>query len=147
KRSSIELVQSAPGRYEATIDDAEASGNYFVNLGYRGPEGVQGMISSGVSVPYSDEYRELRSNPAALETLASLTGGQLTTWRPRPDGRPDLAPTLNSVDPFRRDASLVVPKAYRDLWPNLLWAACLLFLGDIGVRRIAPDFGRMRRTA
>ena len=25
------------------------------------------MISSGVSVPYSDEYRELRSNPAALE--------------------------------------------------------------------------------
>jgi uncharacterized membrane protein len=147
KRSSIELVQTAPGRYEATIDDAEASGNYFVNLGYRGPEGVQGMISSGVSVPYSDEYRELRSNPAALETIASLTGGEVTTWRFRPDGRPDLPRTLGSVDHFRRDSNLVVPKSYRDLWPNLLWGACCLFLCDVAVRRIAPDFARMRRTA
>jgi uncharacterized membrane protein len=147
RRSSIELVQTAPGRYEATIEDAEASGNYFVNLGYRGPEGVQGMISSGVSVPYSDEYRELRSNPAALETVATLTGGQVSTWRTRPDGRPDLARTLNEVDHFRRDANLTVPRAYRRLWPNLLWAACLLFLSDIAVRRIAPDFARMRRVA
>jgi hypothetical protein len=146
KRSSIELVQTAPGRYEATIEEAEASGNYFVNLGYRGPEGVQGMISSGISVPYSDEYRELRSNPAALETVASLTNGQMTTWKTRPDGRPDLARTLGAVDHFRRDANLVIPKGYRDLWPNLLWAACLLFLGDIAVRRVAPDVARMRRT-
>ncbi len=63
-------MQTAPGRYEATIENAEASGNYFVNLGYRGPDKVQGVISSGVSVPYSDEYRELRSNPTTLETLA-----------------------------------------------------------------------------
>ena len=35
------------------------------------------MISTGVSVPYSDEYRELRSNPTTLETLASLTDGQV----------------------------------------------------------------------
>ena len=54
KHAPIELVQTAPGRYEATIDNADASGNYFVNLGYRGPENVQGVISSGVSVPYSD---------------------------------------------------------------------------------------------
>ena len=77
KRSTIELAQTAPGRYEGTIDEAEASGNYFINLGYRGPDGVQGVISSGVSVPYSDEYRELRSNPATLETIASVTDGQV----------------------------------------------------------------------
>ena len=35
------------------------------------PDKVQGVISSGVSVPYSDEYRELRSNPTTLETLAT----------------------------------------------------------------------------
>ena len=28
-----------------------------------GADNVQGVISTGVSVPYSDEYRELRSNP------------------------------------------------------------------------------------
>src|SRR4051812_7500821 len=146
KRSSIELVQTAPGRYEATIEDAEASGNYFVNLGYRGPEGVQGLISSGVSVPYSDESRELRSTPAALETVAMLTDGRLTPWKTRPDGRPDPARTVNEVDHFRRDASLLIPRGYHNLWPDLLWAACLVFLGDIAVRRVAPDLARMRRS-
>ena len=52
-----------------------------MNLGYRGPDKTQGVISTGVSVPYSDEYRELRSNPTTLETLASLTEGQVVTWK------------------------------------------------------------------
>ncbi len=73
KGTTVELVQTAPGKYEATFENAESSGNYFVNLGYRGPDGAQGVISSGVSVPYSDEYRELKSNPRALlETLATV---------------------------------------------------------------------------
>src|SRR5262249_8636939 len=76
KRSSVELSQTAPGKYEGTVEGAEASGNYFVNLFYSGPDGTKGALSSGISVPYSDEYRELRSNPATLETLASLTDGQ-----------------------------------------------------------------------
>ena len=102
------------------------------------------MISSGVSVPYSDEYRELRSNPAALETIASLTDGELTTWKSRPDGRPDLPRTLSSVDHFRRDPNLVVPRAYRDLWPNLLWGACR----PLPVRRRrAPGRPRLRPHA
>jgi uncharacterized membrane protein/Mg-chelatase subunit ChlD len=147
KRSSIELAQTAPGRYEATIDNAEASGNYFVNLGYRGQDGVQGVISSGVSVPYSDEYRELRSNPANLETVANLTNGQVVNWRYDKDGRPDLARTIGSADHFRRDANLANPKGFSDLWPNFLWLACMLFLGDVGVRRVAPDFDRIRRAA
>ena len=77
KSAPIELVQTAPGRYEATIENADASGNYFVNLGYRGPDNVQGVISTGVSIPYSDEYRELRCNPTTLDTIAT------------PDRRPD----------------------------------------------------------
>ncbi len=146
KRSSVELEQTAPGKYEATIEDAEASGNYFVNLGYRGPDSIQGVISSGVSVPYSDEYRELRSNPATLETVASLTNGQVANWKYRPDGRVDLQRTIDSVDHFRRDPSLVNPPSYTDLWPNLLWLAAVMFLGDVAVRRVAPDVARIRRT-
>src|SRR5437879_12695596 len=60
KTRTVELVQVAPGRYEGTIEGAEARGNYFVTLGYHGAEGTQGVISTGVSVPYSDEYRELK---------------------------------------------------------------------------------------
>ncbi len=145
KRSTVELVQTAPGRYEATIDQAEASGNYFVNLGYRGADGVQGLISSGVSVPYSDEYRELRSNPTTLETLARLSSGHATAWKTTKDGRADLPRTLSSVDHFRRDANLVIPRAYQDLWPRLLLGACVLFLCDIAVRRVAPDVNRIKR--
>src|SRR5262249_11923663 len=137
--SPIELVQTAPGRYEATIDNADASGNYFVNLGYRGPDNVQGNISSGVSVPYSDEYRELRSNPTTLETLATLTDGQALSWKSQQDGHVDLARTITAVDHFRRDPGLVNPRSFAALWPTLLWLAACMFLGDVAVRRIAID--------
>ena len=146
KRSTIELSQTAPGRYEAAIEDAEAVGNYFVNLGYRGPYGVQGVISSGVSVPYSDEYRELRSNPATLETIASLTDGEVVNWKKRPDGTIDPRRTVDAIDHFRRDPKLVAPRAYTPLWPTLLWLATVLFLGDVAVRRVAPDVDRMRKA-
>jgi hypothetical protein len=147
KGSPIELVQTAPGKYEATYEDADGSGNYFVNLGYQGADRVQGIISSGVSVPYSDEYRELRSNPATLETLASVTKGATTFWKNLNDGRPDLRRTLDSVDHFRRDPSLINPRGFSDLWPQLLWLAAVLFLFDIAVRRVAPDVERIKRLA
>src|SRR5262249_46351042 len=144
KSSTIELVQTAPGRYEATIENAESSGNYFVNLGYRGPDKTQGVISSGISVPYSDEYRELRSNPTPLETVADLTRGRRVTWKNGPEGRIDLARTLSGVDHFRRDPGLINPRSFAALWPSLLWLAACLFLGDVAVRRIAPDTDRIK---
>ena len=146
KGAPIELSQTAPGKYEATFDAADSSGNYFVNLGYRGPDGVQGIISSGVSVPYSDEYRELRSNPANLETLATVTNGATTFMKTLPDGRADLRRTVDSVDHFRRDPTLVNPRGFSDLWPTLLSLAALLFLADVAVRRIAPDVDRIRKS-
>jgi uncharacterized membrane protein len=146
KRAPLELVQTAPGKYEGTVEDAEASGNYFVNLGYRGPDNIKGIISSGVSVPYSDEYRELRSNPSILETIATVTDGQVSNWKYRKDGTLDLQQTLQGVDHFRRDAGLINPQAFTALWPDLLWLAALLFLGDIAVRRVAPDFDRIRKV-
>jgi uncharacterized membrane protein len=146
KASPIELVQTAPGRYEATIDNAEASGNYFVNLRYRGQDKTQGVITTGISVPYSDEYRELRSNPTTLETVASLTDGQIVTWKTTGDGRIDLARTIDGTDHFRRDPGLINPRSFAALWPTLLWLAACLFLGDVAVRRIAPDTDRIKQA-
>jgi uncharacterized membrane protein len=147
KSAPVELVQTAPGRYEATIENADASGNYFVNLGYKGPDKVQGVISTGVSVPYSDEYRELRSNPTTLETIATLTDGQSVSWKTLPDGRVDLPHTVAGADHFRRDPGLVNPRSFAALWPTLLWLAACLFLGDVAVRRIALDVDRIKRAA
>ena len=99
------------------------------------------MISSGVSVPYSDEYRELRSNPTTLETLANLTDGQVVSTRTTPDGR-----MVQSVDHFRRDPKLINPRSFAGLWPILLWSAACLFLADVAIRRIAIDFGWIKLT-
>ena len=141
KSGPIELVQTAPGRYEGTIENAEASGNYFISLGYKGADNVQGVISSGVSVPYSDEYRELRSNPSTLESLAAVTDGKVASWKQSADGRIDLDRTVRAADHFRRDAGLLNPRSFAPLWPTLLWMAACLFLGDVAVRRIAIDWG------
>jgi uncharacterized membrane protein len=147
KRQTFGLVQTGPGRYEGTIDNAESRGSYFVNLGYVGPDGKQGLLSAGVSVPYSDEYRELKSNPTLLESLASVTGGVVMDWKYRPDGATvDLDRTLETGDVFRRDPKVAPPPAFTALWPNLLWLALLLFLSDVAVRRVAPDVDRMRQN-
>jgi uncharacterized membrane protein len=145
-RESVELAQVAPGRYEGTIEGAEARGNYFVSLGYVGPEGTQGILQTGVSVPYSDEYRELQSDPETLATLAAVTDGEVLSWKTRRDGLPDVPRTAAATDVFRRDRFTVPPRSFQDLWPDLLWLAALLFLADVAVRRIAPDLERMRRA-
>ena len=139
KSASVELVQIAPGRYEATIENAEASGNYFVNLGYRGPDKVQGVISTGVSVPYSDEYRELRSNPATLETLASLTDGQVVLEASPTAGWTCLVPSRRRPLPPRpqADQSPLVRRALAD--PALAGG-----LPVPGRRRRPPDRARRR---
>jgi uncharacterized membrane protein len=148
RRVPVKLVQTAPGRYEGVIEGAEARGNYFVTLGYAGPDGKTGLISGGVSVPYSDEFRELKSNAAALESLATATeGGRVIPFKTRGDGRGvDIRRTLEGVDVFRRDPSMNVPRGFKDLWPSLLWWAMLVFLGDVAIRRIAPDVDRLRRN-
>jgi hypothetical protein len=147
KPNGFQLVQTGPGRYEGTIEDAEKRGSYFVNLGYIGPDGNPGFLRGGVSVPYSDEFRELKSNPSALESIVNFTNGKMLEWKLRRDEISiDLERTLETADVFRRDPTLTPPPAFTSLWPNLLWLAALLFLGDVAVRRIAPDFDRMRKN-
>jgi uncharacterized membrane protein/Mg-chelatase subunit ChlD len=147
KKQTIAMVQTAPGRYEGTIDNAEAQGNYFVSLGYVGPDGKTGLISGGVSVPYSEEYRELRSNSLALEALAETTGGQVHRWVTRSDsGDVDIARSTAGVDVFRRDPSITPPSGMQPLWHLLLFWGSMLFLADVAARRLAPDLGRLRRS-
>jgi hypothetical protein len=50
------------------------------------------------------------------------------------------------MDAFRRDAYTLPPRGFSPLWPNLLWLAAVLFLGDVAVRRVAPDVDRLRQS-
>ncbi|HWE35386.1 MAG TPA: VWA domain-containing protein [Isosphaeraceae bacterium] len=143
---SFELSQTAPGHYEGTVDNADQKGNYFFTIGYTGADGKVGFASAGISVPYSDEYKELQSNPTTLETLADLSDGKVGKWAARKDGPVDVGATVENLDVFRRDPAMMPPSSFRDLWPDLLWLAAFLFLADIATRRIAPDFDRMRKA-
>jgi len=160
RKLPITMVQTAPGRYEGSLDQAATRGSYFISLGYVGPDGKTGLVSGGVSVPYSEEYRELHSNAAALESLASATGGKVHAWSYQGERgsagsasgattetrRIDMNRTMAGVDAFRRDPSIPRPMSLRPLWPTLLYWSCLLFLADVAVRRLAPDVQRWART-
>ncbi|GIW95583.1 MAG: hypothetical protein KatS3mg110_3624 [Pirellulaceae bacterium] len=153
--SSLELQQVSPGRYVGEFT-AEAAGNYFVTI-LTGAEEIEengrkqlrmrAPILSGVTVPYSSEYNDRQTNRALLEFLAQLKpkGGE-----PGLLVEPALEPGQTSVllqkyDSFR--ATLAPAVSIHDMWPWMLMVASVLFLVDVAVRRVHPDFGWVRRMA
>ncbi len=131
----LELQQSAPGRYIGTFT-ADRAGSYFVSAV---PEGGATMLSTGINVPFGDEFRVREVNHSLLQALASHKpqGGEvgLVTAPLVDEG---LSEPL-TVDPFREGLEKV--GAIQDVWPWLVLAACCLFLGDVFTRRVAVGMG------
>ena len=170
----LEFEQTAPGRYVGRFD-ANLSGNYFVNVvtgggrpssdgddGFQtvGSGGAAAMLSTGVTVPYSDEYRYRPSNIALMQQLVSMSDGQLTgpltgqlsgpssgpsseaLARP-PSGGTDRNESSNDrmrgSDPLGHDAfrgGLAPARSIRDSWHWCAIAAVVTFLADVFVRRV-----------
>src|ERR1043165_421275 len=72
----LRIAQTGPGQYEASFDLNE-HGNYLVNMRYTSPDKDAGLINTGVSVPYSPEFRELGANTSLLQQSAERTGGRV----------------------------------------------------------------------
>ncbi|MFO0915604.1 MAG: VWA domain-containing protein [Pirellulales bacterium] len=132
KARDLDLRQTGPGRYEGEME-AEASGNYFLTIQ---PGGQRAPIRTGVSVPYSSEYRDRQTNVALLENLSSV--------RPAGGEKGQLYEPLNGAavdqlvekrNTFRRD----LPKSIsaREIWPYLALICGCLFFADVFVRRVA----------
>jgi Mg-chelatase subunit ChlD/uncharacterized membrane protein len=124
---SIELVfqQTAPGRYEATIDGAEP-GAYELVLEQVRPDGATiGPVEDGFVVPYSIEFQPGRPGRPQLEAIASRTGGQTLTDAARAFG----------------NNGLVAPES---LAPLLLTVGMLLFVADVAVRRLRTGREELR---
>ncbi len=131
---SLNLRQSAPGRYEAVFTPTQ-QGVYLMRLTGQLPgEGPAFAETSGWTLAYSPEYRRLEADPDLLLRLAALSGGQAAS--PEPGGV------------FSHD--LPVPlggRTSRPVWPWLLALAALLLPFDIAVRRLIltrQDFLRLR---
>lgn len=117
------LAQTGPGRYEASFPINE-HGNYLVSLNYSDPFGKDGIIKTGLSVPYSPEFREMGTNFGLLEMAAGKTNGR----------RLNMDPLKDQV--FSRDLPPAV--ARQPMWRWIVtWILLPLFLLDVASRRLA----------
>jgi Mg-chelatase subunit ChlD len=120
------LPQVAPGRYEASYP-VEDDGIYSLQVTQTEADGTVANSSGGFVVPYSPEYRAGGTDENFLDALAKRTGGRLIR-------DPEQA--------FIHDLPAV--GAPRPLWPYLLALAALVFVADVGVRRVRITGPEMR---
>ncbi|TAK14091.1 MAG: VWA domain-containing protein [Acidobacteria bacterium] len=115
-RAPVEISarQTAPGHYEARaiVDAAEPFAAAVV--------GSETGITSGLIVPdANEEYRFRPADEPALRSIAEATGGH---WNPT------AAVLANTAGEHRATR--------RPLWPALLWAALILWMADLVLRRV-----------
>jgi uncharacterized membrane protein len=129
--ADLELRQVGPGRYEGAFDSSDA-GAYVISARYRAAVGsgsgdeaqiLEGAVQAAVTRPYADEFRALRTNTPLLQQVAAMTGGRVLTGDP-------LAAGLWSRD------GLTMPVALRPVWLAFLIAGVVVFLADVGIRRV-----------
>jgi hypothetical protein len=138
----LDIEQVAPGRYVGEFDSTKP-GSYMIMVL---PGGNEGAIRTGISIGYSEEFRDRETNEALLESIAKLPAKQGEPGKllpPLPDVPDDndraeqvLQPQL-TVDPFRRDLPLAV--ATQDIWPWLVLCGSCVFFADVFVRRVQLD--------
>jgi hypothetical protein len=131
---SIRLRQTAPGRYEASVD-APLAGNYIVALNPRQGARALAPAIGGASKSTSLEFRRYRSNIGLLDEIAEATGGRRLDIE-----NPKLVNLFDRANMPRSESSLPI-------WPTiLLWTIALMLL-DVACRRIAWDVPTLQRAA
>lgn len=118
---SVPLIQTAPGRYTATLEVPQCEA--FVLTAVVGRNGeTLARQQRGFATAYAEEFRLRPADEEKLRAIAATSGGQ---YDPEPTSV--FAPDGRSVD-------VVQP-----LWPYVLIAALLVYLVDLGVRRIRAE--------
>jgi uncharacterized membrane protein len=135
-----QLEQTAPGRYVATVDAAEP-GNYFLSVS--GGAGTA-PLRTAVEVLQTAEFDRLESNETLLAGLAGRTpaggeAGAVIAPAADTDSADERLDEMLQVDVFRPGVAPAVSRSR--IWPLVLLAASLIFLGDIFCRRVMIHFG------
>ncbi|MFO0921134.1 MAG: VWA domain-containing protein [Pirellulales bacterium] len=135
KSFPIAMRQVAPGRYVGEFDTNE-SGSYILSV-LPGPG--QAPLTTGVNVPFSDEYRVRQANLSMLENLAKLKvpGGDSGTITPPLESK-SLKEIL-AQNAYR--TGLPLSRSLKDVWPWAVLLGSVLFFADVFVRRVALDVG------
>ncbi|MCK4871658.1 MAG: VWA domain-containing protein [Phycisphaerales bacterium] len=126
----LRMSQIGPGRYAGEFR-VSRPGAYLVSMitgmGGTGTAVRGGSIQAAVAVPFSREFRAVKSNNALLQDIADMTGGRyLTQFDPQ------------ATDLFDR-TGLTFPETLTDVWPLFAMIAVGVFILDVGIRRVAID--------
>jgi len=126
KSKKFDMRQTEPGRYEGyfPLDNA---GSYLVTMTYEGPDDMEGILTSGISIPYSPEHNSIKQNDLILKRLAEVSGNSF------------LSPEINVFD-----HNLTVTGDMLSLWPWLLGLAVFFFFCDIAVRRVFFELPQLK---
>lgn len=132
---NVPLRQQAPGRYVGEFVP-ESSGSYMLSIL---PGAGRQVLTTGVNLPFSDEYRIRQANMRLIEQLAQgkPQGGQ--PGKVLPELSESEMEQLLGFDTYR--PGLPPSRSLRDIWPMALLLGASLFFADVFVRRVAVDFG------
>ncbi|MEM7230882.1 MAG: VWA domain-containing protein [Planctomycetota bacterium] len=120
----IDLRQVQRGRYEGPGIPVDERGTYPIHLRAK-IDGVEISYTTGASVSYSPEYRQLATNQDLLTRLAEAGGGR---WIDDP----------KASNFFTRDFKL--SHTVQEVWSSLLIWAVILFFADVFIRRVMLDY-------
>ena len=131
----VSMRQQASGRYVGELAPEQA-GSYMLSIV---PGGGKPPITTGVTMPFSDEYRVRQANMQLLESLAARrpVGGAPGTLSASLEK--DSMNELIGIDTYRK--GLPPAKSLKDIWPLAVLVGAALFFGDVFVRRVALDVG------
>lgn len=124
ERATALLQQTGPGHYEAKFDTKEV-GAYLIHLLDKQDGKLQGSQVLGASVNYSPEFNAVEPNLNLLKRVADAGGGRI------------LNIDIPGMNPFEHNRQKTFQP--KDLWEWLLRIAIVLFLADVGFRRIQID--------
>src|SRR5262245_51211893 len=124
KTRPVDLRQTAPGRYEASLP-LDKYGSFLLRAEHlredKDGQLKQVAVSYGhVSNPYPREYASFEPDLGTLEKAAVATGGAVDP------------PTIAAIfDPAGEKVTF-----HEELWPRFIFAAIAVFLLDLLVRRV-----------
>ena len=135
KPINVAMRQQASGRYVGELTPDQA-GSYMLSIV---PGGGKPPITTGVTMPFSDEYRVRQANMQLLESLAARkpTGGAAGSISASLER--DSLKDVVGMDTYR--SGLPPAKSLMDIWPLAVLVGATLFFGDVFVRRVALDLG------
>jgi uncharacterized membrane protein len=135
KPTNLPMKQLAPGRYVGELTPEQA-GSYMLSIV---PGSGKPPITTGITVPFSDEYRVRQANMKLLESLAKKqpAGGTAGTLGQALED--DTFTSLVDLDSYR--PGLPAAKSLMDIWPLVVLMGATLFFADVFVRRVAIDLG------